>query len=80
MTYPVSSNNFQSNAQHAPKILIFNQASNERDAIPVLENLASGLKDVPIQHVIFAGYNPDQEFDADEGERIFPYRALTKPI
>ena len=76
MTHSVASNSLESDAQHATKILIFNQASNERDSIPVLENLAAGLKDVPIQHVIFAGYNPDQEFDTDEGKTSFPRRAL----
>lgn len=49
--------------------MIFNQISDERDSAAVLERLASSLKDCPIQHVIFAGYDPHAEFGSGTGRQ-----------
>lgn len=49
--------------------MIFNQISDERDSAEVLERLAGSLKDCPIQHVIFAGYDPHAEFGSGTGRQ-----------
>lgn len=66
---PLFSNYGLSGSEHAVRILIFNQISDERDSAAVLERLASSLKDCPIQHVIFAGYDPHAEFGSGTGRQ-----------
>lgn len=50
--------------------MIFNQISDERDSTQVLKRLAESLKGCPIQHVIFAGYDPHAEFGPGTGEAL----------
>ncbi|VUC30090.1 unnamed protein product [Clonostachys rosea] len=45
------------------RVLIFSQASEARNATEVLDQLATALRDVAIDHVIFTTYSPDQDLD-----------------
>lgn len=72
-------------SENAIRILIFNQISDERDGAVVLEHLAASLRDFPIQHVIFAGYDARQEFLSETGKNtrfhaaMQTYRSLVVP-
>ncbi len=48
----------------APRVLIFNHISNQRDALSVLEHLAKALELVEIQHVIIPDYGAPRLFDS----------------
>ena len=50
------------------RILIFGQVSKQRDAKLVLEQLATALSPIRIDHVIFTSYDPKQDFDSTRGE------------
>ena len=56
-----------SQSPSAAHVLIFNHISNKRDAVRVFERLASSLKSYDMQYVIFADYDPHQNFDATKG-------------
>lgn len=49
------------------RVLIFSQASEARNATEVLDQLATTLRDVAIDHVIFTTYSPDQDLDIGSG-------------
>jgi folylpolyglutamate synthase len=50
-----------------PRVLIFNQISNERDANEVLKCLAGALKPVEIRYVVFADYDPHPLYPESHG-------------
>ncbi|CAH0047447.1 unnamed protein product [Clonostachys solani] len=52
-----------SGSMPSTRVLIFSQASEARNATEVLDQLATALRDVAIDHVIFTTYSPDQDLD-----------------
>jgi hypothetical protein len=50
------------------RILIFSQVSKQRDPASVLKRLATAIRIVHIDYVIFTWYDPEQEFDSGTGE------------
>lgn len=46
-----------------PRVLIFNQMSQERDGAAVFERLASSLSHLPIHHVLLTDYVKYEDFD-----------------
>lgn len=61
------------------RILIFSQVSEHRDSAAVLEQLATALSDVQIDHVIFTLYSPQQDLDAGTGKTSIIVISPTSP-